>query len=121
MRQERKSWGAATGGSTGIQKGSRDYYVHGEWNFICDTCGLKRKSSEMQRLSKWDGEFYVCRTCFELPNGQNFVRGIPDKQSVPWARPRQTPQQASGSVTAGQVKSGSHMTGAAMTGSITTG
>lgn len=65
--------------------GSRDYYKKGEWNTICDRCGAKRKSGEMQ--IEWDN-YWVCKRCFETRHPQDFVRGVEDDQSVPISRPR---------------------------------
>lgn len=64
--------------------GSRDYYKKGDWNCICDVCGFKRKSSEMRK--RWDGVM-VCQEDWEPRQPQEFVRGVPDQQSLPWTRP----------------------------------
>lgn len=64
--------------------GSRDYYKKGDWNCICDVCGFLRKSSEL-RL-RWDG-LRVCQEDWEPRHPQDFVRGVPDSQSIPWSRP----------------------------------
>jgi len=59
------------------------YYADGEWNFSCDLCGKKEKSSKAMRT--WAG-FYVCRHHKEVRNPQDFVRGVRDNQTVPWSR-----------------------------------
>lgn len=59
-------------------------YTAGDWNFICDKCGMKRKAST-GRL-QWDNLF-VCPQCFDIRHPQDFVIGIPDDESVPIARP----------------------------------
>lgn len=64
--------------------GRADFVKHGDYNFICDKCGMKRKAST-GRL-QWDNLF-VCPGCFDIRNPQDFVRGIPDDQTVPIARP----------------------------------
>lgn len=64
--------------------GARDYYKKGDWNCICDVCGFLRKSSEI-RL-RWDG-LRVCQEDWEPRQPQDFVRGTPDSQSIPWSRP----------------------------------
>jgi len=61
-----------------------NYYVRGEWNAACDQCGRVFKSGQM-RL-RWDNA-RVCSACWEPRQPQDFVKGIPDNMSVPWARP----------------------------------
>lgn len=61
----------------------------GNWNVICDQCGVKRKSDDVTK--RWDG-LIVCRPdvragCFETRHPQDFVRAIKDDQSVPFTRP----------------------------------
>lgn len=60
-------------------------YQAGEWNFVCDQCGLRYKSSEA-RL-RWDNAM-VCNTpgCWEERQPQDFVRNVVDDISTPWAR-----------------------------------
>lgn len=60
------------------------FFADGQWNFYCDLCGAKRKSSEGVRT--WDN-FYVCRKHKEERNPQDFLRGVADDQHVPWSRP----------------------------------
>jgi hypothetical protein len=64
--------------------GARDYYKKGDWNAICDVCGFKRKASEMKM--RWDG-IMCCPEDWEPRQPQDFVRGVPDDQTVPWTRP----------------------------------
>lgn len=61
-----------------------DYFVGGEWNFRCDRCYTKLKSS--QARFEWDG-LIVCGRCFEFRHPQDYVRGKDDNQGVPWSRP----------------------------------
>lgn len=68
--------------------------VLGQWNVICDQCGVKRKSSEVTK--RWDG-LIVCKTevrpgCFEHRHPQDFVRTVVDDQSVAFTRPEATDQ-----------------------------
>lgn len=63
--------------------GDADYYAPGQWNFYCDLCGKKAKSS--MAMKTWDN-FYVCKHHKEVRNPQDFLRGIRDNQSVPWNR-----------------------------------
>ena len=58
----------------------------GDWNAICDRCGFKYKASDLKE--EWTGNM-VCKECWEPRHPQDFLRGIPDDQSVPWSRPEQ--------------------------------
>lgn len=64
--------------------GRSDFVKHGSWNVICDQCGMKRKASEC-RIT-WDN-LYVCQGCWTPRHPQDFVKGVPDDQTVPIARP----------------------------------
>jgi len=66
-----------------------NFYRHGDYNVICDTCGFKQKASRCKL--QWNN-FLVCKQCFEERNVQEFVRGRFDKQAVPLARPDSTPR-----------------------------
>lgn len=59
-------------------------FVAGSWNAICDVCAQKYKSSEMKK--RWDG-LMVCPNDWEPRHPQDFLRSVPDRQAVPWARP----------------------------------
>ena len=69
----------------------REYYKPGEWNAICDVCGFKFKSGELQR--RWDG-MMVCSADFETRHPQDFIRARREKTSVPWTRSEGTDMQA---------------------------
>ena len=62
--------------------GSQDYFKPGSWNFWCQECGKKLKSGEGKK--RWDG-LWVGPECFEIRNPQDYVRGIPDNQGIPWS------------------------------------
>ena len=64
---------------------SRNHYISGEWNLICDVCSKKIKSSIAKK--RWDG-FIVCPDDYEERHPQDFVRARQDKISVPFTRPR---------------------------------
>jgi hypothetical protein len=66
------------------RRGHADYLKTGDWNAICDECGFKFKASELRK--RWDG-YMVCKDDFEERHPQDFLKGVPDKQNVPWARP----------------------------------
>lgn len=63
--------------------GKSDYYAKGQWNFYCDLCGAKVKSSDA--LKTWNN-LYVCRHHKEVRNPQDFVRGVKDSVAPPWTR-----------------------------------
>lgn len=62
----------------------RNTFVPGDYNVICDECGFKFKKS--QTRMRWDN-MLVCEKDWEPRQSQDFVRGVPDKQTVPIARP----------------------------------
>ena len=70
-------------------------YRPGDWNVICDKCGMKRYASEC-RLN-WQNLF-VCQQCYEPRHPQDFVVGIPDIQTVEIARPDRIQTTASTTV-----------------------
>ena len=64
--------------------GRADYFELGGWNAACYRCGSKRKASELKR--QWQG-YYVCPEHWEPRHPQDFVKGVPDVQSVPFSQP----------------------------------
>jgi len=68
----------------GPRKGKADYLQLGDWNSVCYQCGAKFKASELRR--HWQG-YYVCDKHWEARHPQDFVRGVPDIQTPPWAQP----------------------------------
>lgn len=63
---------------------SKNYYVSGGFNVICDVCSKKIKASEAKH--RWDG-FVVCPDDFENRHPQDFVKAHIDKITVPFQRP----------------------------------
>lgn len=65
------------------------WFTSGDWNFICDVCGFKRKASD--GLERWDGLMVCAPTvkagCWEIRHPQELIRPIPDQQKLPWTRP----------------------------------
>ena len=62
----------------------QNQYKHGDFNRICDRSGFKVKASETRR--EWNG--LIVRTVdWEIRQPQDFVRGVPDHQVVPYPRP----------------------------------
>jgi len=63
---------------------SRQVYIKGDYNAICDWCGFKYKASELRMT--WDNLF-VCNKDWDPRQPQDLIRGIPDRQNVPIPRP----------------------------------
>ena len=63
--------------------GAADRFASGQWNFFCDLCGRKEKSS--LGVKTWDNH-WVCRRHKEVRNPQDFLKGIKDDQTLPWVR-----------------------------------
>jgi hypothetical protein len=49
----------------------KNYFKSGEWNFICDVCGFKKKISEGRK--RWDG-LLVCLEDWETDHPQKYLR-----------------------------------------------
>lgn len=64
---------------------SNNYFISGEFNLICDSCGKKMKAHEAKH--RWDG-LIVCKDDYEQRHPQDFVKARQDKISVPFSRPR---------------------------------
>ena len=62
-------------------------YINGDWNAICDVCGRKFKNTLLKQ--RWDG-LMCCPQDWEIRQPQDFVRGVPDPQLVPWVRDEAT-------------------------------
>jgi hypothetical protein len=63
---------------------TKDNYVHGAHNVICDRSGFKVKSTDVKR--EWNHSV-VRREDFEKRHPQDYVRGVRDIQSVADPRP----------------------------------
>lgn len=63
---------------------SKNYFISGEFNVVCDVCSKKLKAHEAHH--RWDG-FIVCKDDLESRHPQDFVRAKQDKISVPFQRP----------------------------------
>lgn len=59
----------------------------GDWDAMCDVCGRKFKASKLKM--RWDG-IMACPQDWEPRQPQDFVRGVPDPQLVPWVRDEAT-------------------------------
>lgn len=55
-----------------------------KYNAICDSCGWKRKSTEMRQ--RWDGLMVCADTCWEARHPMDFYRTRNDTHKLPWIR-----------------------------------
>jgi len=62
----------------------RNRLVLGQWNVVCDVCGLKHKSGELRR--RWDG-MMVCKDDYETRHPQDLIRINKEVIAPPWTRP----------------------------------
>lgn len=65
----------------------RNYLVLGEWNVVCQRCGLKYKSSMLKK--EWDG-LMVCEQCWEPKHPQLMIKVPEEKIAPPWKSPEAT-------------------------------
>lgn len=56
----------------------------GNWLVTCDACGRELLASNAYH--RWDG-LIVCESDYEPRQPQDFVRSVPDSQSVPFVSP----------------------------------
>lgn len=59
-------------------------FIAGQYNAICDVCGLEYKSGQLRK--RWDG-LIVCDYDFEQRHPQDLIRVRSETPSVPWSRP----------------------------------
>lgn len=60
----------------------------GTWNICCQRTGFRVPSSEIRM--EWDG-LLVWKRVWEVRQPQDYLRGIPDNESVPFGNPMQPP------------------------------
>jgi len=65
----------------------KNYFKSGEWNFICDVCGFKKKISEGRK--RWDG-LLVCHEDWEVDHPQKYLRVRETGTAVPIIRDEPT-------------------------------
>jgi len=56
----------------------------GTWNAVCDVCGIRYKSDELQ--DRWDGA-KVCSWDWEPQHPMDFQKIPRTEKPIPWARP----------------------------------
>jgi len=62
----------------------KNYFQPGDWLAACSMCGRKRKASDLVR--NWQG-MWRCKSHNEERHPQDFVRGVREVITVPWAQP----------------------------------
>ena len=60
----------------------KNNYTHGDWNVVCQRYQKQLKASQIKK--EWTG-LLVGPECFELRHPQDFVKGKPDPQRVPYS------------------------------------
>jgi len=60
----------------------RNTYKPGDWLYVCQRCGFTKYASEIRK--EWTG-LRVCSDCWEPRHPQEYVRGIRDDMTVPFA------------------------------------
>lgn len=60
------------------------YFKKGDWNAICDRCGIEYKASQLKE--EWT-HLMVCEGCWDPRHPSEFQKIEPEDPSVPWARP----------------------------------
>src|SRR6185436_975010 len=70
-------------------------YIPGDYLMVCDRTGYVIRASEAKK--EWTGHI-VRSQSWETRHAQDFVRGIPDNQTVPEARPDSDIEQTLGAL-----------------------
>jgi len=60
-------------------------YHPGDWKAACYQCGRQFLASTMRK--HWQG-YWVCQDHWEERHPQDYVRPVPDNQTVPWTQPQ---------------------------------
>lgn len=61
-----------------------NYFIDGDWNAVCDRCGLKLKASALKQ--EWTN-LMVCSPCFETRHPQTLIQVPEEHVAAPWSRP----------------------------------
>jgi hypothetical protein len=67
----------------------RNGYRSGDWLYTCQRCGFTYYASQVRQ--EWTG-LRVCASCWDPRHPQEFVRGVRDDQTVPYANPPSAPR-----------------------------
>lgn len=65
---------------------NQNTYKPKAWNALCDSCGFKKKSTDLKL--RWDGLMVCADTCWEPRHPQDFLRARKETSNrLPWTRP----------------------------------
>ena len=68
-------------------------YEIGKWLVLCQRCGVKFLNDAVEK--EWQG-LLVCKDkCLDFRHPQDFVRSVPDDQTVPYTSPEPTDVEVS--------------------------
>lgn len=67
-----------------IRTKDQNTYIHGSWNVLCDVCGFKFKSCDIQK--RWDG-LMVCQDDWEPRHPSDFFKIPKERYPIPYTRP----------------------------------
>lgn len=67
-----------------------NHYKSGVYNALCDVCGFKFKSDELQK--RWDGVM-VCRLDMDSRHPQDYIKAPKPERPLPWTRPEGADQE----------------------------
>jgi len=62
----------------------QDRLYMGDWNGLCQVCGMKFKASDLRR--RWDG-LLVCSDDYELRHPMDYFKPRLEEPGIPWTRP----------------------------------
>ena len=63
-------------------------YEIGKWLVICQRCGVKYLNDAVEK--EWTGLLVCKKKCFDQRHPQDFVRTLPDDQTIPYSSPEPT-------------------------------
>ena len=70
-----------------MQLGPKDYLKLGDFNCLCQVCGMKYKASELRK--RWDG-VYVCDKDYEPRHPQDLIKLPIERVATPFSAPEPT-------------------------------
>lgn len=72
----------------------------GNWTVVCDRTGFRLLNTQVQ--FEWNGLLVFDRV-WEIRQPQDYLKGIPDNMSVPYARPKEEPTFITRQITPGEL------------------
>ena len=71
---------------------AKSRFVLGEWNVLCDRCGVQFKASQLR--DEWTG-LKTCSECWEPRHPSDLARIPRTEKAPPWTRPEGTDTEVS--------------------------